>query len=241
MAKYTMAKLTDAGRDLFNKTNVGLSETGMIAVKTSDISYSESDIAGLTDFETVRQIMPIQTYDILDDNKIAVNVTFTNEDLTEGYYIRTFGVFAKDVKNDGEEILYEVVRSDESEESAIYIPPFTEGIPYSVNLKLIIVVSDSANITVQVSPDVFITVELFNKTIEQIKNELPHDIVFTGTLQTGETSITFTDEAIKESSTIDIYTDYYGANPKNVVVSEGKAELTFKALSHDLQVKVVVK
>lgn len=60
-------------------------------------------------------------------------------------------------------------------------------------------------------------------------------------LQTGETSITFTDEAIKESSTIDVYTDYYGINPKNVVVSEGKAVLTFKALSHDLQVKVVIK
>lgn len=170
MATYKMAKLTDAGRELLQKTNIGLSETSIIAVKTSDSNYNESDIAELTDLENVKQIMPIQTYDIVDENKIAVSVTFTNETLTEGYYVRTFGVFAKDAKNDGEEILYEIVSADESRDSAIYIPPFTEGIPYSVSFKLIIVVSDSADITVQVSPEVFVTVELFHKTIEQLRN-----------------------------------------------------------------------
>lgn len=62
----------------------------------------------------------------------------------------------------------------------------------------------------------------------------------TGTLTAGSTSITLSDVAISSSSTIDIYTDVFGVNPTNVVVSAGSVTLTFAAQQSDVEVKVRV-
>lgn len=60
----------------------------------------------------------------------------------------------------------------------------------------------------------------------------------TGTLTTGNTSLTLSDEDITTSSIIDIYTDVFGVSPTNVVVTTGQIVLTFPAQSADLGVKV---
>ena len=60
-------------------------------------------------------------------------------------------------------------------------------------------------------------------------------------LYTGQTTVTITDEAITQDCTIDIYTDKYGVNPKNVTVDTGSITLEFKAQETDVNIKVVVK
>lgn len=62
----------------------------------------------------------------------------------------------------------------------------------------------------------------------------------TGTLAAGSTSITFSDEAILTTSTIDFYTDVYGVNPTAVTVATGSVTLTFDAQQAALGVKVVI-
>lgn len=65
-------------------------------------------------------------------------------------------------------------------------------------------------------------------------------LTLTETLNTGNTSLSFSDDRITEDSTIDIYTDVYGVNPKNVNVEDGSLTLEFSAQESDVQVKVVV-
>ena len=60
----------------------------------------------------------------------------------------------------------------------------------------------------------------------------------TGTLTAGSTSITLSDASISSSSTVDVYTDTFGVNPTNVVVSTGSVTLTFAAQQSDVEVKV---
>ena len=60
----------------------------------------------------------------------------------------------------------------------------------------------------------------------------------TGTLTAGNTSVTLSDASISSSSTIDIYTDVFGVNPTNVVVSAGSVVLTFEAQQSNVGVKV---
>lgn len=67
------------------------------------------------------------------------------------------------------------------------------------------------------------------------------DVVLTGTLAVGATSITLQNSAITSDSTIDVYTDKFGISPSNVVVETGKITLTFDAQSESLGVKVEVK
>lgn len=63
---------------------------------------------------------------------------------------------------------------------------------------------------------------------------------FTGTLTAGQTSITFSDASIRETSTVDYYTDYFSINPVGVVATDGSVTLTFEAQEIDLGVKVRV-
>ena len=63
---------------------------------------------------------------------------------------------------------------------------------------------------------------------------------FTGTLTAGQTSITFSDASIRETSTIDYYTDYFSINPVGVAATNGSVTLTFEPQEVDLGVKVRV-
>ena len=63
---------------------------------------------------------------------------------------------------------------------------------------------------------------------------------FTGTITAGQTSITFSDASIRETSTIDYYTDYFSINPVGVVATNGSVTLTFEPQEIDLGVKVRV-
>lgn len=76
-----------------------------------------------------------------------------------------------------------------------------------------------------------------NKTVAGAIQEI-YGKVFIDTLDAGETTLTFTDNAITTNSTIDIYTDTFGVNPTNVTVSTEEIVLTFDARSTDLGVKV---
>ena len=68
---------------------------------------------------------------------------------------------------------------------------------------------------------------------------LPYTDV-TGTLTAGSTSITLSDASITTTSTLDLYTDAFGVNPTNVVVSNGSVTLTFEAQQTNIGVKVRV-
>ena len=62
----------------------------------------------------------------------------------------------------------------------------------------------------------------------------------TDTLTSGTTSLTISDVAILSTSTIDIYTDVFGIQPTNAVITSGQLVLTFLAQASDITVKVRV-
>lgn len=64
--------------------------------------------------------------------------------------------------------------------------------------------------------------------------------IITGTLQTGQTTITLSDSSITTNSMFDFYTSIYGVNPKAVNVSTGSIELEFDEQEEDVGVKVRV-
>lgn len=61
-----------------------------------------------------------------------------------------------------------------------------------------------------------------------------------GTLTAGQTSLTIQHEIITTNATIEIYTDTFGVNPTNAVVTTGQIVLTFNAQASDVGVMVRV-
>lgn len=65
--------------------------------------------------------------------------------------------------------------------------------------------------------------------------------VLSGTLAAGETSISFTSEAITTDATFDFYTSIYGVSPVTApIVTDGSITLEFDAQETDMNVKVRV-
>ena len=62
----------------------------------------------------------------------------------------------------------------------------------------------------------------------------------TGTLLAGSTTLVLSDASITSTSTLDVFTDVYGASPTDMVASTGSVTLTFEAQESDLGVKVRV-
>ena len=62
----------------------------------------------------------------------------------------------------------------------------------------------------------------------------------TGILQAGETTLTIQHEIITTDVTVEPYSDPFGINPKDMVVTSGQVVLTFKAQPNDVKIMVRV-
>lgn len=61
------------------------------------------------------------------------------------------------------------------------------------------------------------------------------------TLAAGSTSVTFTDSAIKATSTIEVFTDKWLVSPITITTSAGSCTMTFKAQSSAISVYIIVR
>lgn len=77
-----------------------------------------------------------------------------------------------------------------------------------------------------------------SKTLVTAINEV-RGVILTDTLETGETSITFTDNSITANSTIDIYTDA-DIDYNSITIATGSVTITFDEQASDVGVKVRV-
>ena len=64
--------------------------------------------------------------------------------------------------------------------------------------------------------------------------------VLTATLTAGQTSVTFSDSCILESSDYEVKTTVYGVAPNTVTITQGQAVLAFDPQANDMGVKLVV-
>ena len=76
------------------------------------------------------------------------------------------------------------------------------------------------------------------KNLEDGKRDKP--VVLTGMLYSGNTSITFTNDAINSDSLIDVYADKYGVNPLTMTQSNHTVVLTFTAQTTNVTIKLAV-
>lgn len=77
-----------------------------------------------------------------------------------------------------------------------------------------------------------------NKTVAGAIQEI-YGIVLIDTLEAGETTLTFTNQAITTNSTLDnIWASVFGIFPTNAVFATGSLTLTFDAQANDIEIKV---
>jgi hypothetical protein len=149
--------ITDAGEELIAKMVAGTTTATFTKVGISPRDYSGVQTEKLTDIEDVRQSTLVSNVVRTDGSKVEVLAAFENKDVTEGYYVRTVGIWAED--SDGNEILYAVATDSTPDYMPEYGGKTVSGISYRINIR----VDRSSQVSVEVNPAA-------TPTIEQVEN-----------------------------------------------------------------------
>ena len=205
MAEFTKLIITNKGKELLSEVTTSTNKIEFTRVSTSDRTYTEDEIAGLTDLVGIKQTNHISSIAVQAGGKVKIEAAFENRELTEGYFIKAIGIYAK--TGNGTEALYAVAIEKTGRYS---IPPYNNATVSAVYLKLFIAVDNFEKITLEVSPGAFIT----SSEIGRIKDELKRENAET------KTKLEQQGESLKQSLTKAI---------KDIADSKGVSTTTFNA------------
>lgn len=191
MAEFTKLIITSKGKELLSEVATSTNKIEFTRVSTSDRTYTEDEIAGLTDLAGIKQTNHISSIAVQAGGKVKIEAAFENRELTEGYFIKAIGIYAK--TGNGTEALYAVAIEKTGRYS---IPPYNNATVSAVYLKLFLAVDNFEKITLEVSPGAFIT----SSEIGRIKDELKRENAETKTKleQQGESLKQSLTKAIKD-------------------------------------------
>ncbi|MCT3552088.1 hypothetical protein [Lentilactobacillus buchneri] len=155
MATPNVGILTNLGKNLIDQVNAGQTK-----ITFSKIVFSSMDNSQLTD-DQVKALTAITPQEVvvdspevtLDNNtgETRIRATGNNEALTDGVYVKTYAVYAKD--DSGNEILYGITVSPNPN----YLPEYDGVTPQAVTYSYKVNISNTSNITFTNSDDVYVS------------------------------------------------------------------------------------
>ncbi len=167
MANWQGAVLTNAGLALQSKVEAGLSKLNLTKLKLGDGVPAELET--MTDLAHPVQEVGINSITDNEDGTVVVNGLVTNEGLTEGYYLREYGLFAKD--DSGNEVLY-CVSIDSNPD---YLQPEGSATVISEEIGLTIAIGNAAVLNVTITPTGMATMVDLNNHNSSTKTH-PHGL-----------------------------------------------------------------
>ena len=152
MANFDNLVLTNIGEDILSKVLSGQGILTFTKAQLGDGEWpSETDPKMLTSLYSPQQDAAFSSYEAMGDGTVKLRFGITNQNLSNGYYTREIGIFAKDPSDDTEK-LYAVAQATAPD----YIPtPSVLGIEelYDVYVS----VGSATQITLQCSSIEFLT------------------------------------------------------------------------------------
>lgn len=165
MSNFNNTILTDRGKTLLSQAIAEKKTITFTKMKTSSRDYNSiSNLNQLSELEEVKQTVDISDVSKQGNDKILIQATIDNSNLTTGYDVKTLGIYAKDNLNN--EVLFSVSTTTKSD----YLPQ-NNGINLStIDVNITYVLSDNANVSITVQPNAYATVDSINKVNDKIDN-----------------------------------------------------------------------
>ena len=159
--------ITSKGQELMSRLIAGTTTATFTKIAGSDHDYSGVSLEALTELEDVKQNVLVSKVTRTDLTLVEVLAALDNHDLTEGYYVKALGLYAKD--GDGEEMLYAVSIETVAPD---YLPAFSGKTVSSITYRLITKVDNSEQVTLEVNPGAYPTVEQVDNIHQTIKTHI---------------------------------------------------------------------
>jgi len=162
MAQFKSIIITKKGQALMSKMLAGASNIKFTKLRTSDTTYADNQLEGLTSLSGIKQTVDISKVSRIGDATVKLEAGITNKTLTAGYYARIIGIYAND-PSEGE-ILYAVMNA----EVAPWLPPYSGLAESSAMFNLSLTVGNASSVSVAVSGSAVAT----QTDIKEIENEI---------------------------------------------------------------------
>lgn len=156
MASFNSTKITNRGRQLDAKVDLGTTRMSFTKICLSETDYSNTAVENLTALSGIKQTAVISEKKIINSVSVQVSSVFTNEQVTSGYFIRTIGLYAQDP--DLGEILYSVTTAIQAD----YMPAYNGLSSSSILVDLVSTTSNSENVELVVDPAAAATIRDIN-------------------------------------------------------------------------------
>lgn len=169
MSYFKALKLTKKGEQLQAKINGNLSETLVFtrAKIGSGTIASEDEIRFLTDIKETWGTANVSSCKIEgeDNNRVALELQFSNATLTEDKIFREIGLFAKG--NDNEEILYAYANATDKYD---YIPLMKDS-PHSFIIVISFIIASGTKIEANIDLNSYVSLKKFNEEMAKKANK----------------------------------------------------------------------
>ena len=162
MANWIGGRLTKAGRDLQIKVEAGQCKLELTKIKLGDGAEDISSVDRMTDLVGPKAEFGISQVEAKDGLCTVTGIIHTSN-VSAGFYVREWGLFAKDP--DRGEILY-MISIDPNPES---IPLKTAALKQAATYAMNIVVANAANIEVRIDPAGLVNTEMLARGARLIK------------------------------------------------------------------------
>lgn len=146
MGAFKNAVPTKRGMALITKVLAGTIDLEFTKIAVSDTVLS-GDLSERTNIGNIVQSAPASAIWLEGTSSIKVSAGLSNNELTQGYYARNIGLYARDP--DVGEILYSISVADEEVSAVDWMPPYSGGGISSLAVDLFIEISDKSNFTVK--------------------------------------------------------------------------------------------
>lgn len=145
MAEFSKLVITGKGQALISKVLTGSEGITFTKISTSDEVYELEQLEGKVELEGIKQTSKISKVTRSNDVSVMVEAAFTNTELTEGYYMRTLGLYAVDP--DEGEILYALTIETSGN---CFMPPYNGLTVSGAYIKLVTSIGNADNVSLEV-------------------------------------------------------------------------------------------
>lgn len=198
--------ITNKGQELITKLIAGTDTATFTKIVASDHDYTASVLEDLETLADIKQEALVSSVVVTDTSLVEVTARIDNSGLTDGYYVKTLGLYATDT--DGNEILYGVSIAAENPD---WMPAFggrtVTGISYRFNVK----VDNSESVNIVIDPAAVPTMEQISEMQETINTIQQKDTTQDGQIKSleelmGDTSLA----GIDDETVTGIIKSFYG-------------------------------
>ncbi len=163
MAEFSRLMITGKGQALIAKMMADSQGITFTKVSSSDAVYELSQLEGLDSLTEIKQTSVVSKITRVNEATVKIETSFSNTELTEGYYMRALGLYAEDP--DEGEILYAAAIETSGN---CYLPAYGGMTVSGAFIQLVTTVGNAENVSLEVDNSAQATIGDIRDLQEQI-------------------------------------------------------------------------